>query len=100
MLIYKIEIKISIIIIKMTQVEYFTFDVTHKYISGKKTNSINYENGYYIGGSAKEYRRLSLKKINKDVEQLHTYNQHIPNNNFLNTDINNSYIIKRRKGLV
>ena len=55
----------------MTSFEYFTFDVTHKYFNKKKTESINYNNGFYISGTANNFRRYSLKKINNDILKYH-----------------------------
>ena len=81
----------------MTDIEYFTFDVTHKYFNGKKTNKINYENGYYKCGSGNDFKRYSLKKINKDIQ---THNVNILEsyvNIVLKTDIKKSNIFKRRE---
>ena len=78
-----------------SNVYYFTFEITNKYINKKKTNEINYENGYYISYPYGNYRRYSLKKIKTDIniykEVPCTYLKYetMPN-------IKNSSIFKRR----
>ena len=85
----------------MNSFEYFTFDVTHKYINGKKSNNINYQEGFYITGIAKDYRRYSLKKINRDIEIFKNTNNIETNikNNILKTDIKKSYILRKRESV-
>lgn len=56
----------------MTTNEYFTFDVTHKYINRRKTQYINYTEGFYISGIADNFKRYSLKKINRDIFNLNS----------------------------
>lgn len=79
-------------------VYYFTCEITNKYINKKKTNEINYESGFYISYPYGNYKRHSISKIKKDVNEY----REIPRK-YLEYDkmpnIKNSSLFKRRNKL-
>ena len=46
-----------------SQANFFTFEITNKYVKNQKTEEINYENGYHISYPYGNYKRHSLTKI-------------------------------------
>lgn len=83
----------------MQKLEYFTFDITNKYLNGKKTDEINYKKGYYICGIGNNFKRYSLKKINNDIKNINMYNLNSHINELLKTNIKHSNIFKRRRNI-
>jgi len=56
-----------------SQANFFTFEITNKYVKNQKTEEINYENGYHISYPYGNYKRHSLTKIKKEVKQYKEY---------------------------
>ena len=81
-----------------SNLNYFTFEITKKKINGKYTDEPNYETGWYVSYPRGFYKRCSLIKIKRDVENKSNVSNR-PGYTFGNivlANIDKSSLIKRR----